>query len=282
MNLKHLLAGMFCAIAVSASAQDLSVKRKTEYTKLSIGIPSIQFRDFATSPLVYSGAGIHGDFGSYNERGTSITTYGAHVSFGATSDPYSSAISSVTAVNIYYGKLLKVVPGFRHATLHLGGLIEGTTNVRVNGNLMNNSFGLELAPAVYASGKITRDISRKEARTIKPISFIPGIQLQPRERNLSFQLNVGLLNGAYRNGYAYAGQTAVLNNFSIFEDYNYTATAGARFSGELMWTEVLDNGNRIGYSYFFQQYALNGFDRFEWMQQGVKLTIYFQPKSKAL
>lgn len=275
------LALMLCA-GLGAGAQEAPTKFKTEYTKLSIGASTVQFRDFATSPLVYSGPAMYGDFGSYTERGTTITEYGSHVLFGSAFDPYFSAASTITAINVYYGKLFRVAPDFKYGALHVGGLLEGTGTIRVNGSLMNNALGTELAPALYASGKFTRDISRRRARIWKPIKFIPALTLRERERTLSFRTNVGLLNGGYRNGYAYSGQTALLNSFELFEDYVYDATAGARFSGELALTNYLPNGNRVEYSYYFQQFALNGFDRFEWMQQGLKATIYFQTKQKAL
>ncbi len=276
------LVGLILLLSLSAKGQEGAARYLSEFTKLSIGASQVQFRDFATSPLVYSGSAVFGDFGSYTVRGTAVTEYGSHFVTGGASDPYGAAFSSVTAVHLYYGKLYQVAKPFKYGQIHVGGFLEGTGLLRTNNRLMNNGLGIELAPALYASGKLTRDVSRKRNFVWQPIPFLSGIRFKERSRTVSFRLNAGLVNGGYRNGYAYSGQSALLNNFELFEDYTYNATAGLRFSGECSLTTELGTKNRIEYSYYFQQFALNGYDRFEWMQQGIKMSIYFLTKHKEL
>lgn len=276
------LIATFLLIGLSAQGQVMEPRYKSEFTKLSMGASQVQFRDFATSPLIYSGTAIYGNFGSYTTRGATITTYGSNYVFGNTFDPYRSASASVNVLNLYYGKLFRVYENFPYGTLHFGGYLEGTGSIRANGSLMNNGRGLELAPAVHSSMMFTRDISRSKEWAWQPVPFLREVRFKERKRSLSFRLNAGVLNGGYRNGYAYGDQSALVNDLVVFDGYVYNPTAGLRFSGECSLTNELPNKNKIEYSYFFQQFALNGYDRFEWMQQGLKLSIYFLTKHKEI
>ena len=64
---------------------------------------------------------------------------------------------------------------------------------------------MELVPTIFASFKITKDISRTEKKD-KRFLFIK-YRLKEKQRNLSLRLNIGLLNASLRNGYVYAGQS---------------------------------------------------------------------------
>lgn len=274
---KHIIALLLLIPLAALFGQ--SSGEKLEFIKIGVGAPTVSFRDFATSPLIYKGSGLMGDVSSFTQAPRSITSFGGHFTSGSSSDPYLRNSSSVTAGNLFYSKLYKLKSASKNIDWYFGGLIETTANFRMNSGLMNNALGIELAPSILASTLTTVDISRKSDKIFKPYSFLPGIRFPRLERSLSFQLNLGLLNGGYRNGYSYAGQSAVLNNFQIFEGYTYNPTAGARFSGELSFNRMLPNGNRIAYSYYFQQYVLNGFDRFEWMQHGLKISLLFLTKT---
>jgi hypothetical protein len=126
--------------------------------------------------------------------------------------------------------------------------------------------------------KITKDISRKSASVRKFLFF--KWNKPARKRNLSFQFNIGVLNGAYRNGYAYSGQSAVLNDPKLFDDYQFNLS-GFRMSSALDYKIFLKNKNAIKLSYLWDAYKTGSdFETFEMAHHTFKFTFMFNTNNR--
>ena len=124
-----------------------------------------------------------------------------------------------------------------------------------------------------------KDVSRKEAKD-KKLLFIK-YHLKQRTRNLSFRLNVGLINSSFRNGFVYAGQSFILNEEKPFDDYQYKVFLGFRASSSLDYTIFLKNKNKIQLSYLWDAYKTGGdLDKFEMAHHTFKLTLLFNTNNK--
>ena len=180
------------------------------------------------------------------------------------------ATSQVKSLSFDYSRMYQShLLNWEKTRLFLGAKAMGTVNLRVNPSLQNNAYGIEMFTNLLASAQLRKDISRKELKTKR---FIFKYQLKPRRRALAYRLNLGVLNGNYRNGYAYLGQTAILNDFNLFEDYTYSLS-GFRMGSQLDYTVFLNN-NGLVFSYAWDALTTgNKKDKFEMSQHVFKLSI---------
>lgn len=257
-------------------------KARSTSIGLTMGLSSSKYRDFATSPLFYSGAPIY--FGLSRERldDQKETHAGISLSSGSYSNEYNrhTAESSVQVLSGYYAQLFKLNKlSSDKLNIKAGGLFTTTANLRINGSLQNNALGIELIPTLFGSIKLTKDISRKEEKQKKFI-FIK-YRLKERTRNLSFNLNIGLLNSSLRNGFAYAGQSSILNEPKLFDRYEFKMFSGLRMSSALDYTIFLPNKNKVQLSYLWDAYKTGGeLDQFNMIMHTFKITLLFNTNNK--
>jgi len=289
LNTKITLLIFLFVSYLSINAQNNQPDINTNYEKprsafigLSTGISSSNLRDFASSPLIYKGHPLYfaGSFMRVNEnRETEIrisTLFGNYnISVG-----HENTSSKVNVYNFYYSRLYKFNKlGNDKWHIKIGGLYQLTYDYRINEALQNLSHGSEFFSNVMASAKFEFDASRKTNKE-KNFLFIK-YKTEPRKRNLSFRLNIGLINSTYRNAYAYLGQSGILNEFKLFDNYEFKLFSGIRMSTELNYTIYLKNKNAIQLSYIWDAYKTGGDnDKYEMAHHIFRLTFLFNANNK--
>lgn len=243
MNTRILIIVLsFCIQLPQALAQeDLGKNTRPAYLKISSGISRSSFRDFATSPLIYSGQPVylglaHLDFDS-NRTSLFSLTY----SFGSYTNEFNhhESISSVKTLSMNYLELfqLKSIQSEKW-NLKVGGRLNATANHRENELLQNNGEGVDIVGTLFGSVSVTRYIKRKERQNDQ----------------LSLTFHTGLINSSYRNGYAYVNQSALLNSDEFFDDYQLEIFSGFRLASAIDYTFFLKNYNAVQVSYLWDAY----------------------------
>lgn len=254
---------------------------RARYFAMSVGASVSTFGDFATSPFFYKG--VPKAFliaGTKARQGNEFVT-GASLITGKFRGSYNGGenVSKVTAVSLFHSRLYPVSRrDFGKWDMKAGGELNLSANYRYNPFLENNAVGAEIFPRLYGSFKVTRDISRTE---IERKQFLFFKYVQPRHRNISFRMNVGVINSAYRNGYAYIGQGAILNKRKLFDGYKFQALKGSALSSELAYTIWLKDKNGIRVVYEWGAYKTGGgFDKFEMAQHTLRLVLLCNTSDK--
>lgn len=248
------------------------------YVEIGLGIGYGQFRDFATSPLIYNGFPGMLNFAYKMDRPKKETYTGVQYSIGYYDVTVSSSItrSLVNKLDLYY-QHLHIVSRISADkwNFKVGGQANITGNYRYNPSLQNNSVGVEMINTLFVSGKVTGDVSRLLVKDKKVWFF--HFHKEPRHRKLSFQLNVGVLNNSFRNGYAYIDQSAVINDPKAFGGYEYTWFTGFRMSSVLDYTIFLHNQNAVQFSYVWDAYHTGGdANRLEFGTHFLKFALLFK------
>lgn len=281
-----LLLTPFVSFSQSDSTSNFSKKElrkdRPTYIGITMGLNSSNFRDFATSPLIYNGIQNYIALSrvKYNQKRES--EIGLSYFFGKYENTFNEhlAISEVKIFSMYYSQLYRLNKlSSEKWNVKIGGLFHTTSNLRINESLQNNALGIEIFPTLFGSIKIGKDVSRKKAKDRK-LLFI-RYHLKERTRNLSFRLNLGLINSSFRNGFVYAGQSAILNEEKLFDDYQFKVFSGFRASSSLDYTISLKNKNKIQLSYLWDAYKTGGdLDKFEMAHHTLKLTLLFNTNNK--
>ena len=258
----------------------LSVHNTKNYLEIGLGVGYSQFRDFATSPLFYSGYPMSLDLAFRIDSPKNDKHFGLQASYGSLTALVngSYAQSSVASATLFYQQLYILPQVSKNKwKFKVGGQINASGNYRYNPSLQNNSEGVEMVNTLFASGKAALDVSRSITKK-KKCWFMHGVK-QPRSRSLDFQLNVGILNNSFRNGYAYIDQSSVLNDPKTFGDYKYSWFTGFRMSSSLRYIIYLKNKNAVQFSYVWDAYTTGGdANRFEFGSHFLKFTLLFNTK----
>ena len=257
-------------------------KARPSYISLSFGMNSGNFRDFATSPLIYNGFVTTSGASKLRIDDVRESDYGFLFSAGTFSNSFNdhTSASTVKTLSLHYTQLYKLKAlNSEKYSVKVGGMVNVTGNLRTNISLQNNAVGVEIIPTIFGSVKVTKNISRKEEKS-KRFLFIK-YKAKPRTRHISFNLNVGLMNSSYRNGYVYSGKSSVLNNLSLFDDYSFDMFSGFRIKTALDYTVTLANKNKIQLSYMWDAYKTGGdFDKLEFASHIFKLSFLFNTNNK--
>ena len=257
-------------------------KNRPTYIRITIGLNSSNFRDFATSPLIYKGILKHIALSCIKYDQKRESEIGLSYSSGNCKNMYNEhlTISKVKTLSIYHSQLYQLNKlSSEKLNVKIGGLFNTTGNLRINESLQNNTEGIEILPTFFGSIKIVKDVSRKEAKN-KKFLFIK-YHLKQRTRNLSFRLNIGLINSSFRNGFVYSGQSTILNKPKPFDDYQFKVFSGFRASSALDYTISLKNKNKFQLSYLWDAYKTGGdLDKFEMAHHTFKLTLFFNTNNK--
>lgn len=291
MTKKNRITTLFLLLVSLAgtSQTETSILSRKEWRKnipayigVSAGLGGAAFRDFATSPLFYKGTAKHISlsYSKFNlERESEI---GFSYSFGEYHNNFNkhSQISTVKSASLFYSRLYQLKSlSSPKLNVKIGGLVNATGNFRTNEALLNNAVGFEVIPTLFGSVKIEKDISTKEEKN-KKFLFI-RYKLKEKTRNLAFRLNVGLINSSYRNGYVYAGQSGLLNEPLLFDDYQFKVFSGFRMNSSLDYTVSLKNKNALRFSYAWDAYKTGGnLDKFEMASHTFKVSLLFNTNNK--
>jgi hypothetical protein len=255
-------------------------KERPAYLGFTAGFSYSSFRDFATSPLIYSGTPVYLSLSYLKADMKRESEFGISYSFGNYIKNFNKqyTLSQVKTFSSYYSRLYRLnkLSSGKFNT-KIGGVFNITGNTRYNQLLMNNAVGAEWFANLMGSIKITKDISRTDYKD-KKFLFIK-YKLDPRTRNIAFRLNVGLINSSYRNGYAYLRHT--LDQNDLYYGYQFNIFSGFRMSTALDYTVSLKNRNAIQFSYLWDAYKTGGdLDKFEMAHHTFKLTFLFNTNNR--
>ncbi|PKR81068.1 hypothetical protein CW751_05650 [Brumimicrobium salinarum] len=286
---------IFCLFIPAIQAQDNlsrdSISTYNFYTKFGSGLTLPTYRDFATSPLFYSGIGLHLSSAwlkksEERERifkiGMNISALTARISQSDLIQP--STLGFMGNFNLFYQQLWKIeyLSNQKNNT-KVGGALQLTQNVRGNPALQNNAMGLENLSNLSAAAQWTRDISRVQEKQLNLWIWKPT--LKPIKRDLRVLLNVGILNFNYRPGYAYSydGELKGTETNPVewaFENYKWSLN-GWRLQTQIEYIKYLPNGNARSLSYVWQAaHAPGKFEDFQMASHRLQYTIYFHTKKR--
>ncbi len=282
----YFITFLFLSMSVFSQTENATLQPKNNsenravYLKLSSGIGLSMYRDFATSPLPYAGILITSDFSRLRTGFNKETILHAGYFLGMYNSYYNDHINPSTGMGFSqsYGMMYRVSnTSSKDINVKVGGMLKSLFIVRINPGLMNNGYGYEWLPTLFGSAKITFDVSRKQAK--EKDFLIWKYKLKPRKRAISYQLNIGIVNAALRNGLTYLGQSVAVNNFQLFDNYKFTLFSGLRFQSSLSYTIHLHNKNAIALSYDWEALtAENDFSLFEMSFHVLKFAFLFNTK----
>jgi hypothetical protein len=287
------LSVCFFMISLSGFSQNEEVKLQSKkeirkerpaFYNYGIGVTKFSCRDFATSPLTYAGDG-----SSFNISGANIDarrdfSYGLNIGFGSLTNnsPSATASSSLFTASLYYSSLYQLnVFSNERLNLKVGGLVDVPLFFRKNSDLQNNGNGYEIIPTLFGSAQIAWDFSRTKDVSKKFLWI--KYQKKERTRELSFRVNVGIMNNSVRNGFAYIGQSGVLNEFKLFDGYSFNAFSGFRMGTTLDYTLGLINGskNKIRFTYAWDALKTAGsYEPLEIASHTLKFALMFNTNNK--
>lgn len=286
---KNLIVAFLFSIPLFGMAQNedpglagMDIRKvRRNFIGITAGIGSSNFRDFATSPLMYKGLSgylalshLKEDFGKEVEMGISS-------SIGVYNSNFNDHIASSIALTFsaFYSRLYQINSlSSGRWNFKAGGMINTTGNLRFNEALMNNGLGFELIPTLFGSAKITMDIGRSLAKD-KKLFFIK-YRAKPVDRNLSLRINPGLLNTTFRNNFIYLQHSTAIDR-KVFEDYQYRLFSGLRISSAVDYTVFLKNKNAYKLSYLWDAYRTGGnLDKYEMAQHVIKITLLYNTNNK--
>jgi len=255
-------------------------KTRPAYIKFGVGTGYSYFRDFATSPLNYGSLPINISMGYLKLDDKREYEFGINYSRGK----YNAFIednvgtSLVNLIGTNYSRLYQLKKlSINDWNVKVGGMMDATIDLRSNESLGNNGGGSELFATLFASAKVTKDLTREDIK-YKKIWFIK-YKLQARKRQLSFQFNLALVNSTYRNGYVYNGQSYLVNDVKIFDNYQFNAFSGYRMSSSVDYTYYLKNKNALQFSYVWDAYQTgDDFDKFEMAHHIFRFSFLFNTK----
>lgn len=267
-------------IAFSQVETESVIKKENKrpaYLDISFGLSFSSFRDFATSPLNYSGRPLYISLSHVDmdeKRASEIT---GSYSFGTYKNTFNNQTSesNVNTISLNYLELFQIKKWSRQKlNLKMGGQFNSTINLRNNEAFFNNSEGVDIISTLFGSVRTTIDLSRKEEADKKFI-FIQ-YKAKKQVRNLSFTMNIGLINSSYRNGFAYTSSSAPINEDDFFADYELNVFTGFRLNSALDYTVFLHNKNAIQFSYLWDAYRTGGHhDNFQMATHTLKCSLLF-------
>ncbi|GAB5465855.1 MAG: hypothetical protein Kapaf2KO_12910 [Candidatus Kapaibacteriales bacterium] len=237
---------------------------KASFIDVGLGLGYSNFRDFATSPLVYSGMPILVSIGYVENDERKDSKIAFSYAFGNYDNDFNNHIteSNVNTFTLSYYELFQIQQlSSQDFNFKIGGHINSTANLRQNEDLFNNSVGFEVISTLFlkAKGTLFFDLFNKF-----------------KNHSTSLSLDIGALNTSYRNGYAYTIHAPVLNSDDIFSDYEFNIFSGFRMMSSLDYTIPLENGNAYQFSYLWDSYFTGGdYDEFEMASHFLKVSILF-------
>lgn len=243
-------------------------EKRPAYIDIAVGLNISSFRDFATSPLVYSGNPVYTALSHIDLDKSRESYFTISYSFGTYSSDFNQHTSQ-SNVNTFGFNYLEFFQIKRMTTSRLnvkiGGQLNATANHRENAALFNNSEGVDIVATLFGSSKVTLDLSRSKSKT------------QKRDQTLSFTMNIGVVNSSFRNGFAYTSPSAPLNDDDFFRGYELQLFKGFRLNSALDYTLFLHNKNAVKFSYCWDVYRTGGHhDNFEMAAHILQLSLLFR------
>ncbi len=217
------------------------------YAELGAGVNNSRFVDFGTSPLYYSGImlGLTGAIRKETDkREVATTVYYSPGTYKMSYNDIEMASKSKVNLSLRYTRLYQLdVFNNDRWNLKVGGTADMAVMLRTNPGFMNNAVGYNAFTNLMASGKISHDISNTERH--KWWFFT----IKPKNRKLSWQLDAGIVNGAFANNFIYSNSSGVYNKPSLLSGHSYKLFSGFRMSSRFDYQFDVFNRNAIKISY---------------------------------
>lgn len=225
-------------------------KDETKFIDFSFTLGGGNFKDEATSPLKYSGISAGSGIGFLKINDFRESKFDMNYSIGSFKSKMETKRSLINEIEAKYYYLINLNLKNEKWDLKIGGELNNYTDIRVNESLMNNAFGFENFFTLFATSRISRDISRK---TEKRFSFLHYSYVFPaRKRTLSYTQNLSLYNSTFRNDYIYINHGFIVNENLPFGNYVTSHFSGFRLASQLDYTHYFQNCNAIRISYKWQ------------------------------
>lgn len=269
--------------SINAFSQSETTEKKVSrpaYLNIAVGLNNSNFRDFATSPLIYSGKPLYTALSHIDMDEKRESHFTLSYSFGKYKSNFNqhASESKVNTFSFNYLELFQLKKlSSSKLNIKIGGQLNSTVNHRENKELFNNSEGVDIITTMFGSAKATIDLSRSEDKN-KKLLFIK-YKSKRRKRSLSYTLNVGVVNSSFRNGFAYTSPSAPLNDDDFFAGYELQLFKGFRLNSTLDYTVFLHNKNAIQFSYIWDAYRTGGHHaNFEMAAHIFKFSLLFSLK----
>lgn len=275
--MKSILLKLLIILPFLAFSKKDSTKTKLpSYIDIAVGFNNTVLRDYATSPLNYSGSPSFISLANIDRDLRRESTFRFNIVTGSlyTTGIRMLSYTSLTNFGINQLDLFQIKKwSSDRLNVKIGGQFNSMFNIRTNEDLMNNGVGFEVLSNLFLSSKLSLDVSRKTDKQ-KKILFIK-YRLKQRRKSLDFGLNIGVVNTNFRNGFVYAGQEAILNQNGIFTSYEFNLFKGQRYSTNLDYTIYLKNNNAIQFSYWWDAVKTAGnFNEFEMASHTFKFSLW--------
>lgn len=269
--------GAFSQDSSATEVKKQRVEKRPAYIDISFGLSHSGFRDFATSPLRYSGTPVFTALTHLemdDSRKSQITLSYAFGDYSTKLNEHNTG-SKVNTISLNYLELYQIgklsSPKFN---FKMGGQFNATVNHRQNEDFFNNSEGVDIIATLFGSVKGTLDLSRSTPSKRKFLFF--RYRAKKRVKKLSYTLNAGLINSSFRNGFAYLSSSTPINRDDFFADYELKVFRGFRLNSALDYTVFLDNTNAVQFSYLWDAYKTGGHhDNFEMVSHTLKCSLLF-------
>lgn len=257
-------------------------KSRPVFLTIALGSGKTTFRDFATSPLIYRSfpANVIVNKTKVDSARSSLIEIrytGGIYSSRLDKLKLGSAQAHLTQIN--YQQLYQIPKWCNQKwNIKTGGAFNYLQTFRINAALQNNSVGAEAFLNLFGVIQANKDISRTKTINKKVLGFIK-YNREPRKRELSYQLDVGIINSSIRNGYAYIGQASVINKSPFLDNYQFHFFSGLRFRTKIDYKVFLENGNAITLGYHWDAMRTGGkLERFELAMHTVSVGLMFRTK----
>jgi len=217
------------------------------FIDLGGGIGLVSFRDLATSPLIYRGTSI--DLKLAYTKQFLNKEYKIGIDYFSSSTFSSvegeTSFGSIQSIDLNYNRLYSLKSlSFRGWQSKVGGTISVLAIQRLNTDLSNNALGLDFFPTLFGSFKIGKDFTK----------YLPFRKKKgARHQHFSIQLDVGLINTNFRNGYAYTIHSPLYNEpDSLFVDYQFNLFSGLRIRSTvdyILYAKNTKNAIKLSYNW---------------------------------
>lgn len=245
---------------------NLCSQQKKSFLEFSTGIKNMQLTDFNTSPLNYQGnlfsvSVAHTDISI--KRQSTFRISGALGNLLNETNNQNST-SKFKSLAIDYKELYQINSlSTNRVNIKIGGYINTFMNQRENQALLNSSKGIEVFSTLFANLKTTFLVGKKKITSNKIV----------------FDINYGLVNASYRNGFATINQSPILNDVNFFDDYSFRFFSGLRIQSNLAYLWQLKTTNVIKLTYKWD--VLKTTDKtinYQIASHHLALTFYFKLK----
>jgi hypothetical protein len=266
-----IITGCLTSLSAQLDSTDIRVQNRT-YIQLGLGGARATVRDFATSPLFYTGylGSLSIGISRVIPKRESRIDFRADAGFLEENTALTMFVYRTTMQHLWK---LPYLSNKRFKT-SWGGMADVSMIERRNPAFGNNSYGLDLLSTIFASAKTRFQFDRKDKKE-KRFLFI-RYTLKPVQHDLSFQLALPLLNSSYRNGFNHLRGGPEPDN-DVFTDYRFRLHSGFRLATEIAYTRHLRNGNGLRLAYLWDVNSNPGhFEKLELAQHTIQFIFLFK------